>query len=192
MKSSGLQNAVLFEVIPVMPSKDPLSRPSTRLFCDFGALWEPNGTPLGVPGGPLIRHLGHLWTPGETFGTTWGTLSLPKGSRAPKLVSNWVQNQARGEPPDSSLVACFSLLCLCLVTTDRSLEGPAWPPSACLHLYARHLKSPKAAKACSQARRGKESPLIWSCPGKDRKGLEERPRYSAALDSSTVRILFSA
>ena len=103
MRSSGLQNAVIFEVILVMPSEDHLVRPSTRLFCEFGAFWEPNGPPLGMPGGPLIRHLGHLWTPGETFGTTWGSLSLPKGSRAPKLVPNRVRNQARCEPLGSSL-----------------------------------------------------------------------------------------
>ena len=132
MRSSGLQNAVIFEVILVMPSEDHLARPSTRLFCEFGAFWEPNGTPLGVPGGPPIRHLGHLWTPGETFGTTWGSLSLPKGSRAPKLVPNWVQNQARGEPPDSSLVTCFSLLCSCPVPKSGAKSCWGEPPGSSL------------------------------------------------------------
>ena len=75
LRSSGLQNAVLFEVIPVMPSKDPLARPSTRLFCDFGgAKWESIGgarrstdSSLGAPldpWGDLWDHLG-LFEPSE-------------------------------------------------------------------------------------------------------------------------------
>ena len=144
MRSSGLQNAVIFEVIRVMPAEDHLARPSTCLFYEFGAFWEPNGPPLGVPGGPPIRHCEHLWTPEETFGTTWGSLSLPKGSRAPKLVPNRVRNQARCEPPGSSLGG----ECSASFLLDWLLPQAPWRDP---HGHAH----PKTTKPSRGARRGR-------------------------------------
>ena len=44
-----------------------------------------------MPGGPLRRTLGLPWTPGNAFGTIWGSSSLLRGSRAPKQAPNGVR-----------------------------------------------------------------------------------------------------
>ena len=156
MRSSGLQNVVIFEAILVMPSEDHLARPSTRLFCEFGTFWGPHGTPLGMPGGPLIRHLGHLWTILDPWGNLWDHLGLfepSEGVESSNIGPKLGPKSGSGRASRFFSGGVFQLA-LSLSGYHRSLVGRTRMATICMSSLVR--APPKESKSCKSLQSGQK------------------------------------